>query len=57
MTLIATLPALVCLLGLLTFLLAKPTTPDVKRVGEIMFFCGLLVTLYALVGTHTIRIG
>jgi len=44
------LAPLVALIGLLLYLLAgsgdKPTVPPkLGRIGEIMFFCGLLATL------------
>jgi hypothetical protein len=43
------IPILVCLLGLVVFLVAgrgeKPSA-DWKEIGRIMFFCGLLVVLW-----------
>ncbi len=42
------IPLLVLLIGLLTFALAKNT--DVKEIGRISFFVGLLVTVWHLAG-------
>lgn len=41
---IAYLSAIVCILGLVIFLIVKPSS-DVKEIGRIMFFCGLLAFL------------
>jgi hypothetical protein len=45
MTLFLTL--LVCLVGLLMYLLSNQNA-KAMRIGEIMFFCGLLVSLFNL---------
>lgn len=39
-------PALVCLVGLLMYALA--TNGKLVRIGEIMFFCGLLAMLLTM---------
>ena len=45
------LPFVVCVLGLILFLLCnKPEQGKVSKVGEIMFWVGLLVTLAQLPG-------
>ena len=51
---IAYVSVLVCLLGLLVFVLSK-TNADVKRLGEHMFWCGLLTTLMSA-ATHAVRL-
>ncbi len=51
---IAIIPILVCIAGLLIFVLAKPA-PDLKRIGEHMLWTGMLVTLLAVM-SKTIRI-
>lgn len=38
------LPLLVCIIGLLMYVLAS--NPKVQELGRIMFFCGLLVCLW-----------
>lgn len=38
-------PFLVLFLGLCMFLFCKPKYPDASHIGEIMIWCGLLVTL------------
>ena len=43
---IAYIPLLFAIAGLLLFALAS--NPKVVRVGEIMFFCGFLVTMFSL---------
>jgi hypothetical protein len=40
-------PLLVALVGLIMYLIAK-TNAEVRRIGEILFFCGLLATLFAV---------
>jgi hypothetical protein len=42
------LPLLVCLIGLVMFIIADnpPGHSNVKEIGRIMFFCGLLVLLF-----------
>ena len=36
-------PVLICLIGLIVFILCKrPESADAKELGRIMFFCGLL---------------
>lgn len=52
--LISIVPVLVFLVGLLTFALAK--NPDVKEIGRISLFCGLLVTLF-VVAKEVVRVG
>lgn len=42
------LPLAVCILGLIVYALFGPRDARVARVGEIMFFCGLLATLLHL---------
>ena len=49
-----TIPALVCLAGLLIYALA--TNPKLVRIGEIMFFCGLLATLLIFGEGRVIRL-
>ena len=44
------LPLLVCLVGLLMYLLASPQHPKVATIGLHMFWVGLFVTLLALPG-------
>ncbi len=46
---IALVPILAIVLGALLW--ALPTPPIVKRMGEIMFACGMLVTLFS--SSHT----
>lgn len=52
---IAIAPLVVCLAGLLMWILAT-STPKVAEIGKIMFAAGLLVTLF-FVGAKTIKIG
>lgn len=47
-------PLLAAFLGLVLYLVASK--PEVKRVGEILLFAGILVTLF-VVATHVVRIG
>ena len=47
------LPLLVAILGLITYLAAK-TNPELKELGRLSFFAGLLVTLFEL-ATHVVR--
>lgn len=54
MTIIAIIPALVCLIGLLLWVLAS--NPKVSEAGKWMFVCGLLVTLFVM-SKNVIRIG
>lgn len=49
------LAPLVALIGLIMFLVAR-TNPDLKRIGEIMFFCGLLASLLLFGSAHGLRI-
>ena len=51
--LIVWVPFFVCIIGVLVWVLAK--TEPVKRIGEYMFACGLLVTLFE-VGTKVIHV-
>lgn len=59
---IATIPALVCLAGLLMYVLAGTGSPPtsnagkVAELGRIMFFAGLLVALLALGSAGAIRV-
>jgi hypothetical protein len=46
MVLVVGIPLLVCLVGVLMYALAA--NPKLVRIGEILFFCGLLVALFAL---------
>lgn len=46
--LIAYLPALVALVGLLMFVLSS--NPKVAKIGDIMLWTGLLVTLFTVAG-------
>jgi Na+/phosphate symporter len=39
------IPIVVCVLGLVLYLLAS--NPKAQEVGRLMFFCGLLVVLFA----------
>lgn len=52
--LIAIVPLVVCLVGLLIFVLAKDD--KVKEIGRLLFFAGLLVSLWFL-GAKTWKIG
>lgn len=54
MTVIAIIPLIVCIVGLLLWALA--TNAILKRAGEYMFACGLLVTLF-VVATKVLRFG
>lgn len=54
MTLIATVPMIFCLAGLLVYLFAA--RPKVCEAGRLMFACGLLVALYVL-ATHVVKLG
>ena len=47
------IPLLVALIGVLMYALA--TNPKVQEIGRIMFFCGLLVTLFEVAG-HVISV-
>lgn len=51
---IAYIPVLVALLGLLLYALAS--NPKVQEVGRILFFCGALAECLALAG-HVLRLG
>lgn len=44
MTIVVFIPIIFAVLGLLIFLMASRA--DVKEIGKIMFFCGLLVTMF-----------
>lgn len=55
MTVIALLPILVCIIGLLLYVLPL-TNPKVTEVGRLAFFAGLLITLLDFAG-HVVRIG
>ncbi len=58
MILIAYVPVLVALIGLLMYLIPGSPNPATGRqeVGRIMFWTGLLVTLFVL-AKHTVHIG
>lgn len=51
---IAYVPLLVCIVGLLIFVLSK-TNADLKRIGEHMLWTGMLVTLLS-VASKTIKL-
>ena len=53
MTVIAIIPALAAVIGLLIYVLAANT--KVQELGRLTFLAGLLVTLYALMG-HTVKL-
>lgn len=53
MTIIAIVPAVICLLGAVLWGWAQNKAAD---AGRIMFAAGLLVTLFQM-ATHTLRIG
>lgn len=55
MLVVAYIPLLVCIIGLLIFMLSTKN-PKVTKVGEIMFWTGLLVTL-ATWASHVAHIG
>lgn len=42
----------VALIGLLIYALTAPANTKVCRIGEIMFFCGLLATLLMVAEGH-----
>lgn len=44
MTVITLIPILVCIVGLLMYILLS--NPKAQELGRIMFFCGLLVVLW-----------
>jgi hypothetical protein len=52
--LIATVPILVAIVGLLMYVLAG--NPKVAEIGRIMFAAGLLVALFAIGQTGAVRI-
>lgn len=54
MIVVAYLPALVCVLGALVYVLAKQ--PKVAEMGRLAFACGLLAELFAL-AKHVVHIG
>ncbi len=54
MIIVAYMPALFALLGLLIWILA--TNPILKEVGKILFFCGWLVTNLTL-AKYSIHLG
>ncbi len=51
--LIAYIPALVSIIGLLIYVLSSK--PKVERIGEHMFWTGLLVTLFT-VASHVVKL-
>lgn len=54
MIVVAILPALVALAGLLTYVLAA--NQKLAECGRVAFACGLLVCVYVLAG-HVVRLG
>lgn len=52
--LIAWFSIIVAVIGLLIYVLAGKA--EVKEIGRIMFFCGLLVALFAFGGRTTVRL-
>lgn len=48
-------PLLVCIIGAFMYVAIKPPN-DTKEIGRLMFFAGLLITLW-VVSTHYIHIG
>lgn len=50
----ATVAVVVCIVGLLMYVLAS--NPKVAELGRIMFFCGLLVALFAMGNAGAVRI-
>lgn len=48
------IPLLICIIGLILFIAAPETKPRtfriMSRIGEIAFFCGLLVLTWAMSG-------
>ena len=50
MTVTAIYPAVVCVLGLLLWVLARAFKWSLDHIPAIMFACGLLVWLFALAG-------
>lgn len=51
---IAPVPLIAALIGLLMFVLAK-SNMDVKRIGELLMFAGMLVTLLSVAG-HVVHL-
>jgi len=47
MTITAIIPVIVCLIGMLVFLL---TSGDAKELGRGAYWCGLLVSLFVFAG-------
>ncbi len=54
MIVVAILPAVVCIVGLLVYLLAS--NPKAVELGRLAFFAGLFCLTWALAG-HTVRVG
>jgi hypothetical protein len=54
MTVISFIPLLVCILGILVWVLA--TNAKLQEMGRLSFFAGLFVTLMTF-ATHVIRLG
>jgi hypothetical protein len=52
--LVAIVPLLACVIGLVLYL-AVTTNAKVVEVGRALFWCGLLVTLFAVAG-ETVRL-
>lgn len=55
MTISLALPILAWILGLLLYFL--PLNPKIQEVGRILFFCGILATLFLFGGSGGLRIG
>ena len=55
MLVIAIIPLIAAILGLLMWLLCK-TNADAKEIGRMLMWCGTLVTLFAL-AAKTLTIG
>ena len=51
--LITILPFLIAIIGVLAYALSS--NAKVSEIGRILFFCGILVTIWALSG-HTIKV-
>lgn len=54
MIIIATVPLIVLLLGLVMYLVPTQNT-KINEIGRILFFCGVLVSVYIAAG-HVVRL-
>lgn len=52
MTVITFVPGIVAVVGLLIYLMASKA--EVKEIGRISFFCGLLVMMFVLAGNKVV---